>query len=112
MAHSFVPANTMAQRLQKLASLYRKGYTSPLMERTINKLLAYEAETCREQLHQVQNDLAEFEQQYALTSADFYQRYQTGQTDDRMDYVEWASLIQIAANLEERLRMLTEETPK
>lgn len=112
MSHSLASTSTMAQRLQKLASLYRRGQTTELMERTVDKLLAYEAQTCRKQLHQMQNDLAEFERQYAATSADFYRHYQAGQTDDRMDYVEWASVIQMAANLKERLRLLTEETPE
>ena len=62
-----------------------------------------ETQVWRKQLQQVQNDLEEFEQRYAMTSADFYQRYQAGQTNDRMDYVEWASLVQIATNLKERL---------
>lgn len=53
------------------------------------------------QLRQLQADLAEFEQRYGLTSAEFYRRYQAGQTDDRMNYVEWASLIQMADNLRE-----------
>lgn len=109
MSHSFASTSAIAQRLQKLASLYQKGQTSKLMERTVDKLLAYEAATCREQLHQLQNDIAEFEQQYAMISADFYQRYQAGQTDDQMDYVEWISLIQMATNLEERLQLLTED---
>jgi len=82
------------------------------MTRTVDKLLAYEAELCREQLQQVREDLAKFEQTYAMSSSAFYQRYQNGQTDDRMDYVEWASLIQMANNLEERLHLLTEEAPQ
>ena len=45
-----------------------------------------------------------------MASAEFYRRYQGGQTDDRMDFVEWASLVQMAANLEQRLRVLTGES--
>ena len=76
------------------------------MDRTLNKLLAHEADLCREQLDQLQGDLAEFEEQYGLSSDEFYHRYQAGQTDDRMDYVEWASLVQMRDNLQERLRIL------
>ncbi len=55
-------------------------------------LLAVEPEHLQAQLDAVQADLAEFEDQYGMTSDDFYRRYQAGQTDDRMDFVEWASL--------------------
>ena len=101
------PISITAQRLQTLAQLYQQGQASDLMERTLDKLFTREADVCREQLRQLQADLAEFEQRYGLSSAEFYRRFQSGQTDDRMDYVEWASLVQMARNLEERLRVLT-----
>ncbi len=101
--------NTMAQRLRALAELYQQGQTSEFMDRTLDKLLAHEAVTCREQLSQLQADLVEFEQQYSLSSTEFYRRFQAGQTDDRMDYVEWASLVQMADNLKQRLGLLTGE---
>jgi hypothetical protein len=40
------------------------------------------------------------------SSVEFYQQFQAGQTSDAMDYVEWASLIQMADNLTKRLRLL------
>ena len=70
------------------------------------RLSAQEAETCREQLSQLQADLSEFEQRYQLSSAEFYRRYQAGQTDDRMDYVEWASLVQMRDKLQQQLDLL------
>ena len=99
-------ANAVAQRLHTLAQLYQQGQASALMQRTLDKLLAHEADVCRAQLHQLQADLAEFEQEYGLTSAEFYRRFRAGQTDDRMDYVEWASLVQMHDNLQQRLSLL------
>ena len=72
-------------------------------------MLAYETQTCQEQMHQLQADLVVFEQQYGFSSAAFYQRFQQGQTDDRMDFVEWASLVQMAQNLERRFSILSGE---
>jgi len=102
-------ASVTAQRLQTLAQLYQQGQASELIERTLDKVLTYEADVCRAQLGQLQQDLAEFEQRYGLSSAEFYRRFQAGQTDDRMDYVEWASLVQMHSNLRQRLRLLTGE---
>ena len=65
-----------------------------------------EAQVCRARLSQLEADLAEFEQRYDLPSAEFYRLFQSGQTDDRMDYVEWASLVQMRDNLTQRLRLL------
>ena len=52
-------------------------------------------------LAQLEVALAEFEQHYHLSSAEFYRQFQAGQTADRLDYTEWAALIQMANNLRE-----------
>src|SRR5262252_1845648 len=95
-----------AERLRALAELYEQGQVSALMERTLAKLLRQEADVCQVQLRQLQADLREFEQKYQRSSAEFYQQFQAGQTSDALDYVEWASLIQMADNLTKRLRLL------
>ena len=87
--------------------LYQQGQASALMDQTLDKLLAHEADISHAQLSQLKADLAEFEQRYSLSSTEFYRCYQAGQTDDRMDYVEWASLVQMHDNLQERLLLLT-----
>ena len=95
-----------AERLRALAELYEQGQVSDLMERTLAKLLHQEADACQVQLRQLQADLREFEQKYQRSSAEFYEQFQAGQIGDVMDYVEWASLIQMADNLTKRLRLL------
>jgi len=103
-------ANSTAQRLSTLARLYQQGQTSQLMDRTLQKLLAHEAEQVHSQLASLQTDLVEFERQYGLDSSAFLHRYQAGQTDDRMDFVEWASLVHMRDNLLRRLQLLTSDT--
>ena len=46
-----------------------------------------------------------------MDSAEFYRRFQAGETDDRLDFVEWASLLQMAARLQQRLEVLVSEAP-
>jgi len=79
------------------------------MDRTLEKLLSHKTDACREQIDQLQIDLARFERQYDLSSTEFYHRFQAGQTDDRMDYIEWASLVQMRDHLQKQLRLLTSE---
>ena len=68
-----------------------------------------QAEQVQVQLATLQSDLAEFEQQYGLNSTEFLRRYEAGQTDDRMDFVEWASLVHMRDSLLRRLQLLTGE---
>jgi len=105
-----VKANPLiAERLHALAELYQQGQVSELMDRTLEKLLRHEADVCQAQLRQLQADLAAFEQKYQLSSTEFYRQFQAGQSGDAMDYVEWASLVQMTDNLTKRLRLLSGE---
>lgn len=101
--------NPITERLLRLVQLYQTHQASPLMERTINKLFAHELAESDAQLNQLQADLIEFENLYQMSSEEFYTRYQAGKTDDRMDFIEWASLIQMVANLQQRIRLLKGE---
>ncbi len=96
---------TTAERLAALARLYQQGQASESMDRTVDRLLAHEAEEARRQLAVLDGDLAEFEQQFGLDSTEFERRYQAGQTDDRMDFVEWVSLLRMRENLLHRLQL-------
>ena len=106
MIHPAIARNTLVSRLEQLAQMYRHDQASEVMERTLTKLFQYEAEVCRGQLAQLTQDLAEYEQQYGQPSQAFYTQFQQGRTDDRMDYVEWASLFQMAQRLQQRLQVL------
>jgi hypothetical protein len=101
--------NNVAAQLHKLASLYQQQQASEVMTRTLDKLLHYETELSQEQLNQLQEEMRQFEQTYHLSSEEFYRRFQAGETDDRMDYVEWASMVQMAHNLQARLDLLTND---
>jgi len=101
-----------AERLRALAELYQEGQTSDLMDRTLAKLLQHETEQSLDQLNQLQQDLVGFEQQYHLSSDEFYRRFQTGQIGDDMDFVEWASLVQMVENLKKRLQLLQVGEPR
>lgn len=43
----------------------------------------------------VKAQLLEFETQYQLDSASFYEQYHAGQRGDRPDYISWAALYQL-----------------
>jgi hypothetical protein len=96
-------SENIAFKPEQLAEIYRQGQASEMMVRTLNKLFGYETETCKSQLRQLRNDLSDFEKQYGMPSDIFWQNFQEGKTDDRMDFVEWVSLVQMTQRLEQRL---------
>ncbi|MFH1907703.1 MAG: hypothetical protein ABIL11_10060 [Chloroflexota bacterium] len=51
------------------------------------------------QIKATKKDLAGFEKQYGMSTIDFFRKYIEGETDDRMDFIEWASLAQMIVSL-------------
>jgi hypothetical protein len=57
-------------------------------------------------IEKTRTHLSVFEQKYALSSEDFFRRYQAGQTDDSDDFVDWAGEYQIYLSLLEQANTL------
>lgn len=57
-----------------------------------NKELPVATQTGKEALHR---RLSAFEEQYGLSSVEFYERYQRGELGDERDFIVWAGLIQL-----------------
>ena len=101
------------KQVGKLAKLYEDGQVSETTARTLNKVLDFEVNQIQTDLTATEKDLSEFEVRYNMSTTNFYSQWQAGKTDDHMDYVEWASLAQMANNLRKRLEFLsTSESQK
>lgn len=61
----------------------------------LGKLLDASLSQLRLRLERYARDLREFEQRYAMESAEFYRRFQTGELGDSMDFFEWAGLYEL-----------------
>lgn len=48
-------------------------------------------------------NLLAFEKQYAMSSTDFYERFENGELGDAMDFIEWAATIEMLDNLNKRI---------
>ena len=95
-------------RVRTLDKLYAQGETSDIVDLALEKLFAYELRESQKQLARLEGDLSRFEQRYELSSDAFYTRFQAGEMGDAMDFVEWASLHQMAERLKQRIALLEE----
>ncbi len=109
MAIQTTPNTKYPKGVRWLAELYEKKQVSDLTAQTLNKLVDMETSRIRMQLEDIERVLADYEKQYDMSSAEFFQKYDSGQTDDRMDYVEWASLTQMAEHLRQKLESISVE---
>ena len=82
---------SVLSQLQVIEMLYRSGYQSKILERTLEKLIALEAWHIQRELAEINARLKTFESRYQMASDVFYQRYEHGELEDSADFTEWAS---------------------
>lgn len=99
---------TTLEKIQRLEHYLRMDdtVTDPVLERSINKLFAREQQRLLELQQRLRKQLHHFERHYSLSSTNFYQRYELGEMGDDMDFIEWASTVEMLQNVETRLVLL------
>jgi hypothetical protein len=96
-------------RLQYLETLYRHGYRSDVVDRSVDKIIALERAAAQRDLADLQQRLQAFEQQYEMSSQSFYQRFRAGELGDEVDFVEWSAFYEMHEAVRDRLDVLSAE---
>ena len=104
-----VPNTKYAKGVRWLAEQYEKKQVSSLTAQTLNKAVEYEVSQSQAQLTEIEKVLTDYEKQLNLSTAEFFKRYEAGQTDDSAESVEWASLAQMAEHLRQKLESIAAE---
>jgi hypothetical protein len=76
---------------------------------SLRKIILQEINTIQEQIQDLNKDLKAFEEQYQLSSEQFYQQFKTGTLGDDIDFVEWSAFYQMWCSLQERLALLQDQ---
>ncbi len=97
---------TTLEKLQLLETLCRQGYASDIVERTLDKIIAYEIANAQKESTELHAELQEFEAQYKISSQDFYQRFRQGEMGDDVDFVEWSAFYQMWLSVQQGLEIL------
>jgi len=93
-------------RLQHLEALYRQGYRSDVIDRSLDKIIALERAAARREYADLRERLQVFETRYQMSSEDFYRRFQSGDMGDAMDVVEWSVFYEMWESVRARLALL------
>ena len=93
-------------RLQYLEALYRQGYRSDVIDRSLEKIIALERATAQRELAELQERLRTFETRYQMSSEDFSRRFRAGALGDAMDMVEWSIFYEMWESVRARLTTL------
>ena len=98
------------ERLQYLEALYRQGYRSEVVDRSLEKLVALEQEAARREQAELAERLRGFETHYQMSSEEFYQRFRAGELGDTADMVEWSVFYEMWQSVQQRLAGLDAES--
>ena len=96
-------------RIQNLEQLYRSGYHSSTVDTTIDKLLMIESAKAQRESLELEERLRAFEEQYQLSSDEFFQRFRAGEMGDSADMFEWSAFYQMWVSVRQRLATLQDE---
>ena len=101
-----VAAPKTLEKLRHLESLYRHGYQNEAIDRSVDKLLALESAEIQQNAAKIHVILQRFEQQYQLSSKEFFERFESGAAGDSADFVEWSAFYEMSLALQERQKTL------
>jgi len=93
-------------KLRSLEQLYRQGFRSEVIDRAIDKLLVAEIEQARAERRDLEARLSAYEEQYGMTSEEFYRRFRAGELGDGMDFIEWSVFYEMYQAILQRLEVL------
>jgi hypothetical protein len=82
--------------------------TDRVVEQAVDKLLQRETARLTDLKTRLEQQLSEFERQYAMKTPDFYARFERGELGDAVDFVEWSATYEMVDNLNKRLALLQE----
>jgi len=92
--------------LSNLQELYATGFQDAFLDNALHKIVERQIERDENDLARIRADLAQFERDYEMSSADFWQLYQSGQMADTFDHFEWNVLCRAQERIEQRLAIL------
>lgn len=93
-------------KLWSLEQLYRQGFQSEVIDRAIDKLLATETERAFAEQRDLEARLSAYEEQFNMSSEEFYRRFRAGELGDGIDFVEWSVFYEMYQAILERLEVL------
>ena len=78
-----------------------------VLDSSLTKLLAREQLRMQRLVQRLREELSQFEAAHRLLSEEFYTKYCQGELGDAMDFIEWAATVEMLADAEKRLALLS-----
>ncbi|MEL6717822.1 MAG: hypothetical protein AAFO82_00775 [Bacteroidota bacterium] len=92
--------NDLAQKVNKLVQFFGSK------ELLFTNLIEFHQKRIRREIAQIQKDLNQYEQQYEMSSAVFFEQFENGQLEDSQDFILWSGIYEMQLNSKNKLEEL------
>jgi hypothetical protein len=96
----------VVNKIRILEELAKLGGEDEVFILTIDKLTRYKMDKLDEDLKEIEAQMRSFEEEYGMDSDEFIVKFDKGETEDNIDFMEWASLYDMKKRIRNRLMLL------
>ena len=97
---------TFGEKLKTLEKLAELGGKDQVIEQTVTKLLDYATARHRQDLADITAKLRSLEEQFAIDSDLFSQKFHSGEFGDEEEFLRWDALLVMQQRIAQRLAIL------
>lgn len=94
---------------EKIHLIERIAHDDEHTRQVLDKVIDFLLEKDRKKLARLREELAAFEQQYNMSTAEFQQGFDSGKLGDAPQWFDWDGLAAIVASLEAKLKAVDSE---
>ena len=98
--------SAILEQIKSLERIYTEGYADSFLDRSLQKIVAYQLARDQADLAVLEQDLNALEEEYGMDSEEFHRRYSEGELSDDVDFMEWNALYKMYTRLWARLDIL------
>ena len=96
----------LGDKLKTLERLAELGGEDRIIDQTLTKLLDYAAARYQQELEDLTSKLRVLEDQFGMTSGQFYEKFHGGELGDDEAFFRWDALVEMQRRLTQRLAIL------
>lgn len=101
--------STPVATLRSLKRLYDQGFRDEVTDTALQKIVDSQIARDEATLRDLEDDLAELEAKYGMTSELFHQQWLAGELDDTADFFEWHAFYEMYVECRNRVALLKGE---
>ncbi len=99
-------ADSALQDLNRLRELYDAGFHDAFLDGALRRIVDRQIARDEADLARVNQELANYERQFGMSSDEFWHQYQSGATGDSADFMEWNVFVKMRQRILTRLAIL------